>query len=112
MRLCPLSAVPGDEGHRIEGVPPVAVFRQGEEFFCIDDTCTHENYSLADGWVEDCEVECTLHGARFSLRTGGVLAPPATARLAVHPVAIVGADLFAALPDKYLTREEPPGGLH
>ncbi|MDT7659510.1 MAG: hypothetical protein QOF38_4225, partial [Pseudonocardiales bacterium] len=21
--------------------------------FCLDDTCTHETYSLADGWVEN-----------------------------------------------------------
>jgi len=104
-RLCAASDVPADEGHRVGSVPPVAVFRQGGEFFCIDDTCTHEEYSLAEGWAENGAVECTLHCARFSLRTGEVLAPPATKPVATHPVAVVGEDLYGALPANYLTQK-------
>ncbi|MEU0413509.1 bifunctional 3-phenylpropionate/cinnamic acid dioxygenase ferredoxin subunit [Streptomyces griseorubiginosus] len=102
--LCPTVDVPEDEGRRIDTVPPVAAFRQNGEFFCIDDTCTHETYSLAEGWAENCVVECTLHFAKFSLRTGEPLAPPASEAVAVHPVAVVGDHLYGALPLGYLTR--------
>ncbi|WP_242608773.1 non-heme iron oxygenase ferredoxin subunit [Actinomadura formosensis] len=104
VRLCRVSEVPDDEGHRIDTVPPVSAFRQGTEFFCIDDTCTHQDYSLAGGWAEDGVVECALHCAKFSLRTGAVIAPPATAPVRVHRVAVVGEYLYAALPEDYLKR--------
>lgn len=94
-----------DEGLRLTTIPPVSVFFADEEVFCIDDTCTHETYSLAEGWVEDCVVECSLHLAKFSLRTGEVVSPPATTPLAVHPVTVVGDDVYVALPAAYLVKE-------
>jgi 3-phenylpropionate/trans-cinnamate dioxygenase ferredoxin subunit len=106
-RACPAGAVPEDEGVRLETVPPVSVFTSEGEFFCIDDTCTHEDYSLAEGWVEGCVVECTLHMARFSLRSGEVLGPPATAPVKVHPVALVAGELYAALPTAYVLPGRP-----
>jgi 3-phenylpropionate/trans-cinnamate dioxygenase ferredoxin subunit len=105
LRACAAADVPQDEGVPLATVPPVAVFTAEGEFFCTDDTCTHEEYSLAQGWVADCAVECTLHSARFSLRTGAVLGPPASLPLRVHPVAQVGGDVFVALPDSYLARK-------
>jgi 3-phenylpropionate/trans-cinnamate dioxygenase ferredoxin component len=105
LRACASGEVLDDEGLRLNTVPPVSVFTSEGEFFCIDDTCTHEEYSLAEGWVENCVVECTLHLARFSLRTGAVLGPPASEPVNAHPVARVGGDLFVALPNSYLARE-------
>ena len=58
------------------------------ELFAIDDTCTHQDASLADGWVEGCEVECPLHASKFNLRTGGVDAPPAKLPVRVHEVIV------------------------
>ncbi|MDP9093357.1 MAG: bifunctional 3-phenylpropionate/cinnamic acid dioxygenase ferredoxin subunit [Actinomycetota bacterium] len=67
---------------------PVAVFNVAGEFYAIDDTCTHEKYSLADGYIEDDVVECPLHTARFSIRTGQVLSPPASRSLQSYPVKV------------------------
>lgn len=102
---CPARSVPDDEGVRLETIPPVSVFTSGGEFFCIDDTCTHEDFSLAQGWVEDCVVECTLHMARYCLRTGKVLGPPATVPVQVHPVAVIGDEVYVALPEVYALPE-------
>ncbi|MBP2320422.1 nitrite reductase/ring-hydroxylating ferredoxin subunit [Kibdelosporangium banguiense] len=104
-RACALDAVPEDEGLRLGTLPPVAVFVQDEEVFCLDDTCTHDTYSLAEGWVEDGAVECTLHLAKFDLRTGMPLRPPASVPVAVHPVKVVDGDVYVALPNAYLTKE-------
>ncbi|GAB6919784.1 hypothetical protein JCM9803A_02340 [Rhodococcus erythropolis] len=103
-RVCSRVEVPEDEGFRFGTLPPVAVFTDGDEYFCLDDTCTHEDYSLWDGWVEDGAVECTLHLARFDLRTGEPLRPPATVAVAVHPVQVVGDDVYVALPNTYLVK--------
>ena len=55
-------------------------------FYAIDDTCTHEDASLAEGWVEGTELECPLHSARFCLKTGAALCLPATQPVGVHRV--------------------------
>jgi 3-phenylpropionate/trans-cinnamate dioxygenase ferredoxin subunit len=47
-------------------------------FWALNDTCTHADASLAEGWVEDGCVECPIHASRFDLKTGEVLGLPAT----------------------------------
>ncbi|MBO9577956.1 MAG: bifunctional 3-phenylpropionate/cinnamic acid dioxygenase ferredoxin subunit [Microbacteriaceae bacterium] len=68
----------------------IAVFNDGGAFFALDDTCSHEEASLSQGWVEDGTVECPLHAACFSLKDGAVLSLPATKGVAAHRVEIVG----------------------
>ncbi|MGA2341948.1 MAG: non-heme iron oxygenase ferredoxin subunit [Steroidobacteraceae bacterium] len=55
----------------------VAVARSGEEFFAIEDVCTHDGAELTGGAIEGAEIICPRHGARFCLRTGEALTPPA-----------------------------------
>ncbi len=55
----------------------VAVARSGEEYFAVEDICTHDGAELAGGTVEGGEIVCPRHGARFCLRTGEALTPPA-----------------------------------
>jgi 3-phenylpropionate/trans-cinnamate dioxygenase ferredoxin subunit len=55
----------------------VAVVRSGDEYFAIEDICTHDGAELTGGDVEGTEIICPRHGARFCLRTGQALSPPA-----------------------------------
>ena len=56
----------------------IAVANANGRFFAIDDTCTHEQCSLAEeGTLEGTVVTCGCHGAQFDVTTGAVLAPPA-----------------------------------
>jgi len=72
----------------------IAVFRSEGEYYALDDLCTHQRASLAEGWVEDGEVECPLHSSRFSLRTGEVLCPPATMSVRTHRVELRGDEIW------------------
>jgi 3-phenylpropionate/trans-cinnamate dioxygenase ferredoxin subunit len=55
---CPLAALAPGDAVRLDTSPPIAVFHTEDgELFALDDTCTHQDASLADGWVEGCEVE-------------------------------------------------------
>ena len=78
------------------GVPLVIVKAQGE-IFALDEFCTHEDVSLADGEVYDHTVECWLHGSCFDLRTGKPTGPPASRPLATYPVRIEGDDVYVSL---------------
>ena len=55
----------------------VAVARCEGAFFAIEDVCTHDDAELTGGAIEGCEIICPRHGARFCLRTGRALTPPA-----------------------------------
>ena len=51
----------------------IAVVRSGEEFFDIEDVCTHDGAELTGGNVEGTEIICPRHGARFCLRRRGAI---------------------------------------
>jgi 3-phenylpropionate/trans-cinnamate dioxygenase ferredoxin subunit len=55
----------------------IAVVRSGGEYFAVEDVCTHDGAELTGGDVEGAEIVCPRHGARFCLRTGQALSPPA-----------------------------------
>jgi 3-phenylpropionate/trans-cinnamate dioxygenase ferredoxin subunit len=105
----PDELTPG-ESHRLDLVPPVTVFRTDDgDLYAIDDTCTHQDASLADGWLEGCAVECPLHASRFDLRTGAVDQLPAKLPVRTHRVVVadgmINVVLSTAAPNL------PPGAL-
>ena len=55
----------------------VLVVRSGGAYFAVEDICTHDGAELAGGTIEGAEIICPRHGARFCLRTGEALTPPA-----------------------------------
>ena len=50
----------------------------------------HAEVSLSEGEVEDCTIECWLHGSQFDLRTGQPLSLPAIRPVPVYPVRVEG----------------------
>ncbi len=58
----------------------LVIIRLGDDVYVLDDRCSHEDYSLAEGEVnvETCEIECARHGAMFSLESGQPTSFPAT----------------------------------
>jgi 3-phenylpropionate/trans-cinnamate dioxygenase ferredoxin subunit len=86
---CAASDVPTDEALAVTiGPYDVAIARGGDEFFAVQDECTHATVPLSEGEVEDCTVECWLHGSRFDLRTGKPTGLPATEPVATFPVEV------------------------
>ena len=71
----------------------IALFKVGGEYFAIDNLCTHEEASLAEGEIVGFEVTCPLHGAKFDVRSGEVLGPPAYDDVASYPVRVSGGDV-------------------
>lgn len=56
----------------------VALFNLNGEIYAIEDTCTHDGGPLVEGSVvNNCEVMCPRHGARFDIRSGAALSFPA-----------------------------------
>ena len=76
---------------------PVALYNVNGAFYATCDTCSHEEASLAEGWLDDDVVTCPSHGAEFNVRTGDVLALPATEPIVTYPVRVEGDDVFVAV---------------
>jgi nitrite reductase/ring-hydroxylating ferredoxin subunit len=76
----------------------LALFNVGGTIYALDDTCPHRGAPLWEGEVDQQEVTCPWHGARFSLTSGAVLCPPAHTGVASYKVQVVGDDIQVDLP--------------
>ncbi|MET0135496.1 MAG: bifunctional 3-phenylpropionate/cinnamic acid dioxygenase ferredoxin subunit [Kibdelosporangium sp.] len=86
--VCAAADIPLGEAVRVDGEVPIAVFNVDGELYAIDDTCTHQDASLADGWLDGRTVECPLHASCFDLRTGKPTGPPAKVPVRTHQVVV------------------------
>ncbi|MGV9669041.1 MULTISPECIES: bifunctional 3-phenylpropionate/cinnamic acid dioxygenase ferredoxin subunit [unclassified Gordonia (in: high G+C Gram-positive bacteria)] len=95
--VCGVDELSDGEGIKVAGIcPPIAVFNVAGEFFAIDDTCSHSDYSLSDGYLDGDQIECELHYATFSVRTGEALTAPATDPVGTYPIRIDGDKVYVA----------------
>ena len=108
IRVCALTDLPEGESTRVVAHVPVAVFNAEGELFAIDDTCTHQDASLSEGWLEGCMIECPLHAAMFDLRTGKPTGPPAKRPVRTYPVLVEGGVVYVDAPARSTADAAPP----
>ena len=72
---------------RVEGRVLVVV-RIEDDVYVLDDRCSHEDFSLAEGEVNVAtrEIECERHGSMFRLEDGEPTSFPATKPVAHYDV--------------------------
>jgi len=73
---------------------PILLARWGGELFALEDRCSHQDFPLSKGEIEDGTVECVLHGARFDLRTGRAVRLPAVKGVRSYPLELRGDDIY------------------
>ncbi len=78
----------------------VVIIRVEDQYFCIDDTCTHDGGPLGEGELDGYCIACPRHGAKFDVRTGAALTMPATEPTVAHEVQIDGQRLLVRLKDE------------
>lgn len=72
----------------------IAVYNIDGEYFAIEDYCSHDEVSMLDCGLapeeilDGDQVICPRHGARFCLRTGEALTPPAYEPVAIFPIRV------------------------
>lgn len=77
---------------------PALVIRIQDQFFVIEDVCSHDGQPLTDGEIKDCSIVCPRHGARFDLATGKPLCMPATRPIRTFAVEIRDGIVWAGQP--------------
>ncbi len=89
MEIAPASELPSGERLFVDiGDKPIVIFNLGDEFYAVQDMCSHEDLELGDGDLEDHEIICPHHGAHFDLRTGKALTLPAVEDIPAYPVRV------------------------
>jgi len=88
VKVCSVNDLKPGEAFRFAASRPVALFRVDDQFYATDDTCTHAEASLSDGYIDGDIVECPFHSARFCIRTGQALSLPASEPLKTYAVKV------------------------
>ena len=66
----------------------IAVFNLDGKYYAIADICSHDGGELASGECEGDEIICPRHGARFCIKNGKSLTPPAYEDIESFPVRV------------------------
>ncbi len=66
--------------------------------YAVADSCSHHDWSFAGGIVEQYQLECPKHGARFDLRTGQALRLPAVRPVPTFEVELRDQEVWVCLP--------------
>jgi len=72
----------------------IVLVRVDGDFFALEDRCSHQDFPLSDGDIENGTLECVFHGARFDVRTGAAVRLPALRPVRTFPVEVRDDDVF------------------
>ena len=76
----------------------IVIFNLAGNFYAIGDVCSHDNGPVGDGEIEEHEIICPRHGARFDIRTGKATSLPAVVDIPCYPVRVVDGTIAVGLP--------------
>lgn len=76
----------------------IIIYKNKGKYNVFENKCSHEDYPLIDGYIDDCVIECAKHGARFNTETGDVLCMPAAVPIKVFKTKIEDNALYVDLP--------------
>jgi 3-phenylpropionate/trans-cinnamate dioxygenase ferredoxin subunit len=67
------------------------------EVYAFRNNCSHKDFPLHLGTLEDQQLECSWHGARFDVETGRALRLPAIKPIRTYPVVVDGSDVLVVV---------------
>jgi nitrite reductase (NADH) small subunit len=93
-----LDGLAAERGRCVEaGAFSLAVFRQGDQVYALENACPHRGGPLCEGDVKDGVVYCPLHAWGFDLRSGRAVNVRWEAAR-VFPARVVGGRIVVAVP--------------
>lgn len=76
----------------------ILLVRLGGAIYAVDLYCTHEHEPLIDGDIEEGEIVCPFHGARFEINSGKAMGWPAVTDLNTYLVREKDGKIEVAVP--------------
>ncbi len=95
IRAAPTSDVPPGRVKVVEiQGEGIALCNAKGTIYAVANVCTHDGGPLGEGYLDEDEIECPRHGARFSVRTGTVRALPAILPIPTFAVKVEGEEIW------------------
>jgi 3-phenylpropionate/trans-cinnamate dioxygenase ferredoxin component len=99
VEIAPIDQVPSGERLFVElGGKSIVIFNLAGKLYAIGDVCSHDNGPVGDGEIEENEIICPRHGARFDIRTGKATSLPALIDIPAYPVRIMEGTVEIGIP--------------
>ena len=87
---------PGEAKSYDLGETKIVICNIGGEYFALEDVCSHDEGVLVSGeakLIENCQLQCPRHGARFDVKTGEAKRMPAVAPIKTYKIDVIGNEL-------------------
>lgn len=98
LRVASADEVPPDTLKAVAtDVGPVVLVNLEGDIYALEDRCSHQDYPLSAGELEDGQLECAFHGARFDVCTGRATQLPAVTPVRTFPVEVRDGEVFIRL---------------
>ncbi|MGI8574421.1 MAG: Rieske (2Fe-2S) protein [Egibacteraceae bacterium] len=108
IKVCGLDELAVGAARFVQLDEPLCVVRlDAETVRAVHDTCSHQEYPLHEGWVENGDIECALHGSMFNLETGEPDALPAVRPIPVYACKVEDSAIWVDL-DQQLNDADVP----
>ncbi|OGD88148.1 hypothetical protein A3G14_02280 [Candidatus Curtissbacteria bacterium RIFCSPLOWO2_12_FULL_38_9] len=76
------------------GEKKVAIYKIAGKIYATSNECSHEQCQMDEHHEIHFDiVECTCHGSQFDIKTGQVITPPATEKIATYRTEVNGNDV-------------------
>jgi 3-phenylpropionate/trans-cinnamate dioxygenase ferredoxin subunit len=99
VEIVPADQIPAGERLFIEvNGNSIVLINLAGKLFAIGDVCSHDNGPVGDGEIDNNEIICPRHGARFDIRNGKVTCLPALVDIPAYPVRVVDGMVEIGLP--------------
>ena len=73
---------------------PALLIRVDDEFYAVEDVCSHDGQPLTNGQIDGCSIICPRHGAKFDLKTGKPLCMPAIEKISTFEVQVLDGEIY------------------
>lgn len=64
------------------------------ELYAVNEMCSHEDYSLFLGCIQDGKIKCSLHGSYFDLKTGRPTVEPADEPICTYALKVANGKVW------------------
>lgn len=82
------------ERRHVAGRDVIVARAQDGSYHAVAAVCSHAALPLEGGRVRGASIVCPHHGARFCLKTGRVLGPPAHEGITAYPTRVEGDEVM------------------
>lgn len=100
LRLAAEADVPPGSLLSVEvGAGKVCLANADGRIYAFRDNCSHRDFPLSAGEMEDGTIECSWHGARFDMASGRAVRLPAIKPIRTYEVRVEDGDILVAVED-------------